>query len=127
MLVIGEEQMNAMEHIMMTHFIDITLDFLKLNFPEWISNRTDAALTSFIWDMIHFAQEHDIRSEISIQKLIAYKILYQYPIPLSPQLDFVLTRAGLAEGSRLEYFKRQVEDLSPLIKVTLEDATELWP
>lgn len=127
MLVIEEEQMNVLGQAEMKHFIDITLDFLKLNFPEWSRNQTGAALTSFISDMIHFAQEHDIRREIGIQKLIAYKIIYQYPIPLSPQLDFVLTRAGLDEDSRLEYFKRHIEDVSPLIKVTLDDETEKVP
>jgi hypothetical protein len=77
--------------------------------------------------MILFAEEHDVRKEISIQKLIQYKINFQFDIPLPSQLDFVLKRTGLDEDIRLELFVRQLEDISPLIKLTVEDTVESKP
>lgn len=127
MLVIGERQMEAMGKGMMDRFVAITLDFIRINFPEWSSNQSEDTLTAFVRSMIKFAQEHEIRQEISIQKLIEYKILFQFDIPLSPQLASILRKVGLGEDTRLEYFKRQFEDLSPLIKLTLDDATEKVP
>lgn len=124
---IRPEQMEAMERAMMTRFVDKTVDFIRTNFPEWSGGRPDHVLIEFVTSMIKFAQQHDIRQEITIQKLIAYKITFQFSIPLRSQLDSILRRTGLDEDSRLEYFKRQVEDLSPLIKVTLEDAAEELP
>lgn len=127
MLVIRKEQMEAMERGMMKRFIDKTLDFIKINFPEWSSRQSDDTLNAFVVTMTQFAEEHDMRKEISIQKLIEYKITFQFSIPLPSQLDFILKRAGLDEDSRLEFFVRQLEDMSPLIKLTLEDATESLP
>jgi hypothetical protein len=124
MLVIRKEQMEAMERGMMKRFIDKTVDFIRINFPEWARQRSDNALTSFVETMIKLAEERDMRKEISIQKLIAYKITFQFSIPLPPQLDFTLRRAGLDEDVRLELFVRQLEEMSPLIKLTLEDGTE---
>ncbi|GFO58414.1 hypothetical protein GMST_07390 [Geomonas silvestris] len=127
MLVISERQMEAMGKAMMDRFVAITLDFIRINFPEWSGSQSNDALTAFVRSMIKFAQEHEIRQEISIQKLIEYKILFQFDTPLSPQLVSILTKVDLAEDSRLEYFKRQIEDLSPLIKLTLEGVMENWP
>ncbi|WP_183362616.1 hypothetical protein [Geomonas limicola] len=119
--------MEAMGKAMMERFVTITLDFIKMNFPEWSRNQTDDVLTVFVRTMITFSQEHGIRQEIGIQKLIAYKILFHYDIPLSPQLASILTKADMTEESKLEYFLRQFEDLSPLIKLTLEDVLDKWP
>lgn len=127
MLTIRTEQMEAMETAMMKRFIDKTVDFIRDNFPEWSSEQPVHVLIGFVTAMIGFAKEHDIRKEISIQKLIEYKITFKFPIPLPSQLRLILRRAGLDEDSRLEFFKRQVEDVSPLIKLTLEDATENLP
>jgi len=126
-LVIRKEQTEAMERGMMKRFIDKTLDFIKINFPEWSSRQSDDTLNGFVVTMIQFAKDHNIRKEISIQKLIGYKITFGFSIPLTPQLEFILKRAGLDEDSRLEYFVRQLDDTSPLIKLTLEDAVESLP
>jgi hypothetical protein len=117
----------AMEQPLMKHFIDITVDFIRINFSDWSSKQSDDDLKKFIVTMIRFAREHDVRTEIGIQKLIAYKIIYKFTIPLSSQLDFILKRPTLDEESRLEYFERQFEDLSPLIKLPLEGAPERLP
>jgi hypothetical protein len=127
MLVIGKEQMEAMEQRMMNRFVDKTLDFIRINFPEWGSGQSDDVLSEFVVTMTKFAQEHDMRAEISIQKLIAYQIIFGLSLPLPSKLVFVLKRAGLDEDSRLEYFVRQLEDMSPLIKLTLEDPAERLP
>jgi hypothetical protein len=116
--------MEAMERGMMKRFIDKTVDFIRINFPEWSCRQSDDALIYFVETMIKLAEEHGIRKEISIQKLIAYKITFQFSTPLPPQLDFALNRAGLDEDSRLEFFVRQFEDMSPLIKLTLEDPAD---
>src|SRR5689334_9531352 len=122
MLVIRPEQMEAMEQAMMRRFIDKTLDFIRINFPEWSRKQPGDVLTEFVMTIINFAEEHDVRNEINIQKLIEYKITFEFSIPLRSQLDSILKRADLDEDSRLEYFKRQIEDMSPLIKLTLDDA-----
>lgn len=127
MLAIRTEQMEAMETAMMKRFVDKTVDFIRNNFPEWSSEQPVHVLIDFVTAMISFAKEHDIRKEISIQKLIEYKITTQFCIPLPLQLDLILRRAGLDEDSRLEYFKHQIEDMSPLIKLLLEDANENLP
>jgi len=127
MLVIRKEQTEAMERGMMKRFIDKTLDFIKINFPEWSSRQSDDTLNGFVVTMIQFAKDHNMHKEISIQKLIGYKITFGFSIPLPPQLDFVLKRAGLEEDCRLAFFVRQLEDTSPLIKLTLEDAVESLP
>jgi hypothetical protein len=127
MFVIGPEMMEAMERDSMKRFIAKTLAFIRMNFPEWSSAHPEDVLHEFILAMIKFAQEHDIREEISIQKLIAYKITFQFSIPLRSQLDSILKKSGLDESSRLEYFQRQIEDMSPLIKLELADAAESLP
>lgn len=127
MLVIRKEQSEVMERGMMRRFINKTLDFIRINFPEWSSGQSDDTLNVFIVTMIRFAEEHDLRKEISIQKLIEYKIIFQFDIPLPSRLNCILKRAGLEEASRLMYFVRQLEDMSPLIKLTLQGATENLP
>jgi hypothetical protein len=124
MLFVSAEQMAVMESTMMKRFIDKTLDFIRINFLEWSSQQTDDVLTGFVRDMIKFAQDHEICKEISIQKLIEYQIDFKFSIPLRSQLENTLRRPGLDEDSRLEYFKRQIEDLSPLIKLKPEDPAE---
>jgi hypothetical protein len=127
MLVIRKEQTEAMERGMMKRFIDKTLDFIKINFPEWSNRQSDDTLNGFVVNMIKFAEEHSMRKEISIQKLIEYKITFGFSIPLPSQLDFILKKASLDEDVRLQFFVRQLEDVSPLIKLTLEDAAESLP
>ncbi|MCM0084224.1 hypothetical protein L4X63_21815 [Geomonas sp. Red32] len=123
MLTIRKEQIEAMERAGMKRFIGKTIDFIRTNSPEW-RRQSDETLTAFVETMISFAEEHGLRKEISIQKLIAYKITDQFAIPLPSQLELILRRPGLDEDSRLEYFLRQLEDMSPLIKLRLEDVAE---
>lgn len=124
MLVIRKEQMEALERGMKERFTNKTLDFIRINFPEWSGQHSDEALTAFVGTMMRFAEEHDIRKEISIQRLIEFKITFRFDIPLRSQLDAALKKVGLDEDRRLELFVRQLEDVSPLIKLTLEDAPE---
>lgn len=117
----------ATEQQQKKRFIGMTVNFIRKNFGEWSGKQSDSDLTKFIENMIEFAEKHDVLSGPSIQKLIAYKIIYDFSIPLPPHLRFILKRPGLDEYARLQYFERQFEDMSPLIKLQLEDNLERLP
>lgn len=125
MLVIRKEQIETMERAMMQQFVEKTVHFIKDNFQDWSGARSDDDIEEFVVTMITFAQENGLRNEISIQKLIAYKINFQLSIPLTPEMNHILANTELDEDSRLEYFVRQIHNPTQLIKLSLEDTTEI--
>lgn len=127
MVVIRREQMEAMDRSMMQRFIDKSIDFIRMNFPEWSSDQSDEALISFIRSMTALAQNYSIRKEINIQRLMEYKITFDFSIPLPSHLARLLKREGLGEESRLELLVWQLEDTLPLIELKLDDLAEEAP
>lgn len=126
-MIIRREQMEALDRAMMTRFIEKSIDFIRINFPDWSSEQSDEALTSFITTMTTLARSYQIRKEINVQKLMEYKITFDFSTPLPPHLAQLLNKDGLGEESRLELFVCRLEDTSPLIELYLEDISEGAP
>lgn len=126
-MIIRQEQMEAMDRAMMERFVDKSIEFIRINFPDWSSDRSDEALTGFINSMTTLARGHNIRKEINVQRMMEYKITFDFSIPLPPRLASLLNRDDLGEEGRLELLVWHLEDTSPLIELTLEDASEGSP
>jgi hypothetical protein len=126
-MIIVQEQMAAMDDVMMKRFVDKSIVFIRINFPDWSRDQSDEALVKFINKMITFARSYDIRKEINIQKVMEYKITFNFSIPLPPRLALLLNKNDLCEEARLELFVWQLEDTLPLIELTLEDSDEVAP
>ena len=104
MLVIRKEQMVAMEEAMMSRFVKKCVVFTRSNFDVWSHKKDDVELTSFVREIIELAHRCNIRKEINIQKLLAYKIEIGYECSLPGNLHRLLTSNGMSEDSKMAVF-----------------------
>lgn len=77
--------------------------------------------------MISFARSYNIRKEINVQRLMEYKITFDFSIPLPTRLAKLLNRDDLSEEGRLELLVWHLEDTYPLTELTLDDPSEVAP
>ncbi len=107
-------------------FISTSLLFLRENFPEWSQTKEDKFLRDFINKMIQFGREYNILKEINVQKLMAYKIEYDFVMPLKNDRKIKLNQQDFEEDYRMDQFYIALESNYRLIPITLEsDLNEL--
>lgn len=124
MLTIRKEQETILADSMLKTFTFKTLSFLEKYAPSWCEKRGDAEKIEFIDSLIAFAHKHHVFQEINIQKLILYKIEYDFPIPLSNFRHLKLCRESFCESYRIDHFLLTLISGRELIHITLDSDIE---
>ena len=127
MLIIRNEQQQALKIAAMSSFIVNCKQFIEQNAPEWCIDKSDDDKHQFVEEMIEFSHDCHIYNEDSIQRLIYYKIEYDFSIPLSPYRKSLLEREKFDEDYRIEQFHDSLasgED--ELTLVTLENNEDTY-
>lgn len=107
-------------------YIAKSILFIEQNFPDWCKDRTAKARKNYVVGMVDFAQEHNVCSELNVQKLIFWKIEYDFTIPLSEYKKYKLCQENFDENYRMEQFNQLINGNNELIKITLDsDVDEL--
>jgi len=121
MLTIRKEQFQAFATNEMEKFILDTTAWIKENEPNWFSdNKQKIEIQKFIKELIIFAKKCNVHKEINIQRLVYYKIKYNYDLPLSKGLNDTLTEENLEEEKRVQNFFLSLTDGQELIEITLD-------
>lgn len=120
MLIIRKEQIRVLENDVMKRFIHDSLLFLEKNVPSWCHGKSKEEKEKFIREIIEFAHGVDILKEVNIQKLMIYKLLYNYTIPLSQYQKETLSKTGFDEEHRISQFYDLLTSKKELVKITLD-------
>lgn len=70
MLVVKKKQMEAFKNIERQKFISITIDFLKLNCPQWAVNNSNQNIIGKIEEIIRNCRSYNIHKASNIQRLL---------------------------------------------------------
>jgi len=120
MFHIRKEQNAVLSENLMAGFKARTLLFLKENASEWCKDQDDEQLRDFIDSMIEFAQGCHVLNEDNMQKLMLYKIEYNFDIPLTDYKQMKLAREDFGEDYRMSQFYLALTTQQDLIRITLE-------
>ena len=99
---ITNKQLEELDKNKLENFIGQSIIFLQLNFKEWCNGKTAELIRQFIVSMIAFGNTYNIKKGNNLQKLMHYKIEYQFDIPLHEKLEKILTNPGWNENARIE-------------------------
>ena len=125
-MIVRKDQLVRFSQDLVDAFIAKTVEFLRSNFPDWVGVKDDEQLGMFIQEMIDLGAEHEIKKEINVQKLIYYKIRFNFKLPLHKKLLLLLTEKGIDEDGRTENFYFSLLTGShELIRIDLE--TDIIP
>lgn len=103
-MIVRKEQLARFSQGMVDAFIGKTIVFLRSNFPDWAGSKSDTQLGRLVQEMIDLGAAHGIKKEINIQKLLYYKVRFDFDIPLHKKLFPILTEIDVDEDSRTENF-----------------------
>ena len=99
---ITNKQIEELNKNKVDNFIGQSILFLQLNFSTWCNEKTADMIRQFIFSMIEFGNTNNIKKGNNLQKLMHYKIEYQFEIPLHEKLEKILTNADWDENARVE-------------------------
>ncbi len=109
--------MEAFRQIEVEKFVQKSVVFLRQNFPEWCTDKEQEEIEAFIHEIIAFGEQYDIRKQLNLQKLMHFKIKYEFDIPLVEHLEAILSPIDTNESYRVKYFyKSLLNDDQPVKK-----------
>lgn len=114
-----------MEEQMMRRFVKKCVGFIRCNFDIWSHGKDDDDLTRFIREVIELAHRYNIRKEINIQKLIAYKIEFGYTPALPNNLHLLLLSNDMYEDSKTVVFLQLLVSGLSLMEIDLGEEEDL--
>jgi hypothetical protein len=120
-MVIRNHQINKFSELSLEAFLERTILFFKKNFSEWVETKNEAELRNYIQQMIELGKSFQIFSELNIQKLLFYHIIFQFDIPLHPNLILCLANSNIDEDTRVENFYLNLKsERYRLFEITLD-------
>jgi len=109
MLIIHKKQIEKLDELEKEKFIKRSVVFLKANYADWSSDKSDSEIMSFIFSIINFGTQFDLKKEriyIELMILEIEKSMFKY-FPF-PKVNMKL----LKNKKRDEYFKiNMISDL----------------
>jgi hypothetical protein len=123
MLQIRKEHEQAFVDKARATFIAKTLVFLEQNTPDWCSTRTADEQRQFIEEILDFAHQRHIFKAINVQKLVYYKIAYEFEIFLSPYREGQLNRKAFDEAYRVTQLRDSLLSGHDMTVIKLYDDT----
>jgi len=103
-MILRDSQIKQLNNCILEQFIAKSFFFLEINFPHWIKNKDKMEIRSFIMEIINLGGKYKISKGINLQKLMEYKIKFNYDIPLVEKLESYLLKYDLEESKRVEDF-----------------------
>jgi hypothetical protein len=120
-MIIKANQLEQFNQVKFDEFLVQTTAFLKKNFKDWTTGKTDDDIRKQILDMITWAEAYEIDSGLNIQKLLHHKIEFGWEIPLHEKLEAVLANYKYDQHKRVNNFCLEVESKRyKLIEINLE-------
>lgn len=104
MLKISQNQFLVFKNVYIEKFIIDSIEFLNSNFAQWVKNKSKDELDNFVRDTIEFAQLYSIKKEINVQKLMYFRINFNFPIPLTIEHRNLLLETEKNEDGRMRNF-----------------------
>jgi hypothetical protein len=120
MFVIRQEQIDAMAEAMMKRFTVKSILFLENEAPSWCQNQSEGEIAQFVNEMVEVSQLNKVFSEMNIQKIMMWKIEYDFEVPLDGCLRSILNNETGTEDYRLEQFFKEITSTHELRAVTLD-------
>ncbi len=102
MMKINASQVKAFSHSKWEEFIQKSLPFLRDNFKEWCVDRKEDELRKFILETVDFGKQYRIGKEINIQKLMHFKIEFNFNLKKYDVLQKEINRADINEDQKTE-------------------------
>jgi len=124
MFIVKKDLEIKLSEALVKRFIVKTLGVIEKDFPVWYNEKTEEERWHFIKYMIDFAKMNHIITESNIQKLIYWKIEYDYTIPLSKFRESKLNRENFDEQYRMDQFFENITSGNELKKITLDSNIE---
>ena len=106
------------------NFVAKCVLFVDNNFADWCADKAADEKQSFVNLMVDFAHAHNVMGELNIQKLIFWKIEYDFAMPLADYQQYKLQRKEFDENYRVAQFFNYITGTESLIKITLDGNTE---
>ena len=124
MLIIKDIQMEAFRRIEVEKFVQKSVVFLQENFPDWCANKEQDEIEAFIHEIITFGEQYEIRKQLNLQKLMHFKISYEFDIPLVEHLEAILSPVDTNESYRVKCFYKSL--LNKELPVKREEEFDWW-
>ena len=126
MFIITKQQMEAFQQAEVEKFVEISVVFLQENFTDWCEGKGREAIEQFIREMMTFGKQYGIYTEINIQKLMHYKIEFDFDIPLQTALATELRKPDIHEDHRVNFFYEKLIPNNTLNKTSTEEDEDEW-
>lgn len=104
MFILKNKQIETFKEIERGKFVEKSLVFLDYNFPDWTKGKKEKELKKFINDMIDLGEQYHIFKEINVQKLMFYKINFDFEIPVLEKFEEIIKPQALSEDKRIQKF-----------------------
>jgi len=121
MLVITNKQMEAFRQIEVEKFVQKSVVFLHNNFADWCADKTPDDIEAFIYEMIAFGEQYEIKKQLNLQKLMFFKIEFGFDVPLVVELEGILGEVEKNEGYRVKCFYKLLLSGDIVIKMEKEE------
>lgn len=108
MFVIKNKQMEAFRQIEVEKFVQKSVVFLQNNFADWCVDKERDEIEAFIYEMIDFGEQYDIKKQLNLQKLMFFKIEFGFDVPLVEGLEEILGDIGKNESWRVKCFYKSL-------------------
>jgi len=120
-MIIKSNQLEEFNQVKFDEFLAQTTGFLKKNFKDWTTGKTDDEIKKQVLDMIAWAKGYEIDSGLNIQKLLHHKIEFGWDLPLHEKLETILANYKYDQHKRVNNFCLEVESKRyKLIQINLE-------
>ena len=123
MLIIKDIQIEAFRQIEVEKFVQKSVVFLQENFADWCADKEQEAIETFIHEIIEFGEQYEIRKQLNLQKLMHFKISYEFDIPLVEHLEAILSPVDTNESYRITQFYKTLDTVDLSVK---KDSLDDW-
>ncbi len=119
--------MEAFRQIEVEKFVQKSVVFLQQNFADWCADKEQEAIEAFIHGIIAFGEQYEIRKQLNLQKLMHFKITYEFDVPLVEHLEEILSQVETNESYRVKcFYKSLLNKELPVKKEEKMDEFDWW-
>jgi len=111
MFTITNKQMEALKQIEIEKFVEKCVVFLKNNFEDWCASKSINEIEYFIYEMLSLGDQYHIKKQINLQKLMFFKIEYDFEMPLKRNLIEKIDELGRNEDYRIKQFNKALSKI----------------
>ncbi len=119
--------MKAFRQIEVEKFVQKSIVFLQENFADWCADKEQETIEAFIHEIIAFGEQYEIQKQLNLQKLMHFKITYEFDIPLVEHLEAILSPVDTNESYRVKcFYKSLLNNELPVKHERKEEDFDWW-